>query len=53
MKRERPLLLETLRALTDGRLEISDGEVLDTQGARSPGILLNAEVDRHLAEEGG
>ena len=51
IKRERPLLLETLKALADGRLKVSGAAALDAQGARSPGILLNAEVDRYLAEE--
>ena len=53
MRRERPLLLETLRALADGRLKVSGGPVLDAQGARSPGMLLNAEVERYLVTEGG
>lgn len=53
IRRERPLLLETLKSLADGRLKVSGHPVLDVQGADSDGILLNAEVDRYLAEEGG
>jgi phosphoribosylglycinamide formyltransferase-1 len=51
MRRERPLLLETIRALDDGRLRISGGRVLDADGAPSSGTLLNEEVDRHLERE--
>ena len=49
MRRERPLLLETLRVLADARLNVSQGRVVDARGAQVSGIRLNDEVERFLA----
>ena len=48
IRRERPLLLETLKALADGRLRIANRQVVDPTGAPTPGLNLNAEVERAL-----
>ena len=52
MRREAPLLLETLKALAAGRWTVSGGRVLDASGAEAPGISLNEEVERYLQREG-
>ena len=44
LRRERPLLLETLKALAEGRLRVAD-----RAGAPIPGLNLNPEVARALA----
>ena len=49
IRRERPLLLETLKALAEGRLRVADRQVVDAAGAPSPGLCLNPEVERALA----
>ena len=48
IRRERPLLLETLKALADGRLRIANRRVVDAAGAPTAGLCLNAEVERAL-----
>ena len=48
MRRERPLLLETLKAVADGRLKVSEGRVYDAHGAPTAGVCLDEEVDRLL-----
>ena len=48
LRREGPLLLETLGAIADGRLRISGGKVLDDAGVPTTGVLLNAEVESYL-----
>ena len=50
LRRERPLLLETIRAFADGRLRIVDRHVADAAGAPIPGLCLNAEVEQALDE---
>ena len=50
LRRERPLLLETLKALTTGRLRVVNHQVVDAQGALSAPICLNSEVDQILAK---
>ena len=50
IRRERPLLLETLKALADGRLRIAHRRVVDPAGAPAPGLNLNAEVEQALRE---
>jgi folate-dependent phosphoribosylglycinamide formyltransferase PurN len=54
MRRERPLLLETLRAVAGGRLNVSNGHVHDAGGAPvTGGQCLDEEVERLLeASEG-
>ena len=56
-RREPYLILETLRAMADGRAVIRDGIVLDHQGnsvstAVPPGLCLDEEIDRALAADG-
>ena len=52
MRREGPLLLETLKSLAAGRWKISGGQVLDASWANAPGIRLNEAVERYLQREG-
>lgn len=47
--RERPLLLETLKAVAAGRTRISGGEVVDEGGAPTAPVCLNVEVERAVA----
>ena len=51
VRREAPLLLETLNALAAGHWKVSGGRVLDASGAEAPGIGLNEEVERYLRRE--
>lgn len=47
LAREAPLVLETLRAMADGRFRLVDGEVLAPDGARlAMGVDLTPEVER-------
>ena len=46
MRREGPLLLETLRALADRKLRVSGGHVFDAGGARVRGLCLDEAVGR-------
>ena len=50
LRRERPLLLETLKALTTGRLRVVNHQIVDAQGAATAPICLNDEVDYTLAQ---
>ena len=50
LRRERPLLLETLKALADGRLRVSGGKVLDGAGNPVAGRRLNEEVEEFLGQ---
>ncbi len=49
MRRERPLLLETLKAVAEGRIKVSNGQVLDRGMQAIMPILLNGEVEGRLA----
>ena len=49
MVRERPLLVETLRALALGEVRIQGQQVLDRQGRPIPGLDLGPRVDAWLA----
>ena len=56
-RREPYLILETLRAVADGRVVLRDGVVLDQRGnsvstAIPPGLCLDKEIDRALAADG-
>lgn len=52
IRRERPLLRETLRALADGRLNLRDRTVTYASGAGVPGGLrLDSAVDDYLTDE--
>lgn len=46
--RERPLVVETLRAFADGRVRLQKGAVLDAQGRPVKGIDLTAEIEAGL-----
>ncbi len=48
VRRERPLLLETVRALAQGRFEVSGGKVLEAGGAPMSAVCLNNEVEAFL-----
>ena len=48
LRRERPLLLETLRALAEGRMRVHEGEVLNAAGAPQRAMCLNEAVERFL-----
>ena len=50
--RERPLLLETLKALADGRLRVVNGLVVDDMGRPRGPLCLNVEVERAIAAAG-
>lgn len=45
MAREGPLVLETLTALSEGRLRLSGGMVLDADGTPVDGLCLNDEIE--------
>ena len=47
--RERPLLLETLKAVASGRIRVSGGEVVDESGMPTAPLCLNDEVERAVA----
>ena len=52
LRRERPLLLETLKAFASGRLHVEDRQVVDSHGTPTAPICLNEEVDYALAQTG-
>ncbi len=53
LRRERPLLLETLKAFASGRLRVQNHQVINDQGVPTPPICLNDEVERTLARTSG
>jgi folate-dependent phosphoribosylglycinamide formyltransferase PurN len=48
MRRERPLMVETLKAFARGKLRVVGGQVVDAQGKPVPTLCLNDEVERAL-----
>ena len=52
LRRERPLLLETLKAFASGRLRVEGRQVVDSQGLLTAPICLNEEVEQALAKTG-
>ena len=48
VRRERPLLLESLRMLSEGHVSVSGGRVLDASGRPAERQDLGNEVERHL-----
>jgi phosphoribosylglycinamide formyltransferase 1 len=55
-QREPYLLLETLRAMSDGKITVKDGQVLDWSGQLlsmtiPKGLCLDLEIDRAMAED--
>ena len=49
VKRERPLLLETLKALAEGRLRVEGRGIVDADGRATGPLCLNAEVELAVA----
>ena len=49
LRRERPLLLETLRAVAQGRLRVTDGQIFDAAGESVAKVCLNEAVEEYLA----
>ena len=49
--RERPLVVETLRAFAQGRVRIEGGNVVDWQGRPITGLDLTAEIEAGLTEK--
>ena len=45
VKRERPLLLETLKALAEGRLRVEGRGIVDADGRATGPLCLNSEVE--------
>lgn len=49
VRRERPLLLETLVSLAQGTMRVEGRHAVDSQGAPLPPLCLNAQVERRLS----
>jgi hypothetical protein len=52
VRRELPLIVMTLKALSEGKVRIERGKVLDEMGKEIQGICLNKEVEEYLLEKG-
>lgn len=52
LRRERPLLVETLKAMAEGRLRLEQHQPYDARGPLVAGICLNDRVERFLADQG-
>jgi len=50
VRRELPLIVMTLRSLSENRVRIEKGKVLDERGKEVEGICLNKEVGEYLSE---
>ena len=48
VRRELPLIVMTLKALSKNRMRIENGKVYDHKGKRIEGICLNEEVEEYL-----
>jgi len=48
IRRELPLIVMTLKALSENRVRIEKGKVLDDRGKEVEGICLNNEVEKYL-----
>jgi phosphoribosylglycinamide formyltransferase-1 len=48
VRREIPLIVLTLKALAEGRIQIKDGKVLDNRGKELEGLPLTQEVEEYL-----
>ncbi|MDV2989308.1 MAG: formyltransferase family protein [Dehalogenimonas sp.] len=49
--RELPLIVSTVKAFSDGILNISDGQIYDTQGVLTTGYDLSEQIDRLVKAE--
>ena len=52
LRRERPLLLETLKVFASGRLRVANRTIVDNNGTPVSPICLNDQVERTLASPG-
>jgi phosphoribosylglycinamide formyltransferase-1 len=52
IRRERPLLLETLKSLANGDIRIEGRRPVDASGSPTGGISLNEAIERGLGESG-
>ena len=50
VRRELPLIVMTLKALSTGRVRVEKGKVFDDRGKDIEGICLNDEVEKYLRE---
>lgn len=50
MIRERPLVVETVKAIAEGRMRIRGGEIVDVQGKRIQGLDLTREIEALVAK---
>jgi phosphoribosylglycinamide formyltransferase-1 len=48
VRREIPLIVLTLKALAEGRIQIKNGKVLDSRGKEIQGLSLTQEVEEYL-----
>jgi len=48
VRREIPLIILTLKAVAEGRIQIKDGKVLDSKGKELKGLVLTREVEEYL-----
>ncbi|MBM3133127.1 MAG: phosphoglycerate transporter [Chloroflexi bacterium] len=46
LKREYPLIVRTVKAFSEGRVRVQNGQILDSQGKPVPGYDLTEEIDR-------
>jgi hypothetical protein len=49
--RELPLIVSTVKAFSDGILNIRDGQIYDTQGVLTAGYDLSEQIDRLVKAE--
>jgi phosphoribosylglycinamide formyltransferase-1 len=50
VRREIPLLILTLKAVAEGRVQIKEGKVLDSKGKELPGLVLTQGVEEYLKD---
>jgi phosphoribosylglycinamide formyltransferase-1 len=50
VRRELPLVVMTLKALSENRVKIEQGKLLDDQGKEVEGICMNDEVEEYLGQ---
>mgnify|MGYP000109058932 CR=1 FL=1 len=51
VRRELPLIVLTIQALSEGRVRVAQGKVLDSEGKEIGGLCLNEEVEKWLRRE--
>ncbi len=52
VRRERPLVLETLKAVADGRVGVANRRVVDSDGNATGGLCLNEAIERAILGAG-